>query len=96
MQSSLTKYFPKFIICGPVKKKKSLTFTASECDAFFCHATRQCLPWSKVCDGRLDCEYLSDEGGLCSKSCSRDNGGCSQICRKSPQGSRCLCQKGYR
>lgn len=80
-------YILLFVPCLPI---------ASNCEEFFCYSSHECLPWFKICDGRQDCENLSDEGGLCSRSCAGDNGGCSQICNKSPHGSKCSCFKGYK
>ncbi|XP_054721215.1 very low-density lipoprotein receptor-like [Uloborus diversus] len=81
--------------CTKLHNVQTSTATnTKECEEFSCNSSRQCLPWSKVCDGRQDCTDATDESGLCLVSCL-NNHGCNQACRRTPEGSVCLCESGF-
>ncbi|XP_077531619.1 vitellogenin receptor Yl-like [Haemaphysalis longicornis] len=83
-------------ICHPTTPSPIAT-TDSACwsDEFRC-GSKECIPWSRVCDMHLDCADYSDEGSHCETHCGTANGGCAHICRESPLGPQCSCHPGYR
>lgn len=55
-----------------------------------------CIPYTKVCDKKVDCPAGQDEPlDACGRDeCKVRNGGCSQICVDTPAGLYCDCHKG--
>lgn len=55
-----------------------------------------CIPYSKVCDGKVDCPDSQDEPvGRCHENeCKSRNGGCDHICVDTPASYYCECRKG--
>lgn len=59
-------------------------------------STEKCIPFEKVCDGKLDCTGGTDEGPSCDMDtdCGPTQCGANSTCHKTPLGPICLCPKG--
>lgn len=59
-----------------------------------CKSEDECLPISKVCDGKTDCLDKSDEFGSCNEADACQSMKCSFECKLLPSGPTCICKKG--
>ncbi|KAF7284499.1 hypothetical protein GWI33_022088 [Rhynchophorus ferrugineus] len=66
------------------------------CENGFRCKSGACISLDLLCNNKHDCYDESDEGGLCSKSCTPSSHPCSQKCIKTPAGPMCVCEKGYK